>query len=121
MMLGRSLATNMKQNMENTAKYDGHQPEQREKYKKTIDKYEKVMKVIKGREASIVTEDAVMSDSMKNIQMRKFFIFVLFVIIGTIAVLYLFGKSIIMTITILTIYYIALYLFIVVKQDHYYE
>ena len=120
MMLGRSLATNMKQNMENTTKYDDHQPKQREKYQKTIDKYEKVMKVIKGREANIVTEDAIMSDSMKNIQMRKLFIFVFFVIIGTIAVLYLFGNSLIMIITILTIYYIALYVLIVVKQNEYY-
>ena len=121
MMLGRSLATNMKQNMDNTAKYDDQQPKQREKYQKTIDKYEKVMKVIKGRESSIITEDAIMSNSMKNIQMRKLFIFVLFVIIGTIAVLYLFGNSIIMIIIILTIYYISLYVLIVVKQDHYYE
>jgi hypothetical protein len=118
MVLGRSLATTMQQNMENTAKYNEQQPKQREKYQKTIAKYEKVMKAIKGQKATIVTEDAIMSDSMKNIQMRKIFIFILFAIVGTAAILYLFSNSIMIAVIVLIIYYIALYLLMVVKQNN---
>ena len=76
------------------------------------------MKAIKGQKATIVTEDAIMSDSMKNIQMRKIFIFILFAIVGTAAILYLFGNSIMIAVIVLIIYYIALYLLMVVKQNN---
>lgn len=121
MTLGHSLATNMKQNMDNTDKYNDQQPKQREKYNKTIENYDKIMKILKNDKSSIVTEDAIVSDSIKNIQMQKIFIFMFLVIIGTIAIIYVFGKSIIMIITILTVYYIALYVLIVLKQDDYHN
>ena len=121
MALGHSLATNMKQNMKKTEKYDDHQPKQREKYQKTLENYERIMKVIKGRKANIVTEDAIVSDSVKNIQMQKLMIFLFFVIVGTIVIIYLFGNSIFVILLILTVYYIALYVLIVVKQNHYYN
>ena len=120
MTLGHSLATNMKINMDNADKYNDQQPKQREKYNKTIENYDKIMKFLKNDKSSIVTEDAIVNDSVKNIKKQQIFIFMFFIVIGTIAIIYVFGKSIILIITILTIYYILLYVLIVVKQDHYY-
>lgn len=121
MAMGHSLATNMKRNLDNADKYNDQQPKQREKYNKTIEKYSKIMKHMRNEKTNIVTEDAIMSDSVKTIQMKKLMIFLFFVIVGTIVIIYLFGNSIFIILLLLTVYYIALYVLIVVKQNHYYN
>ena len=117
MAMGTSLATNLRNNLENAQKYNKEQPIQREKYQKTLDKYEKITHIINKRETDIVTEDAISHDAIKNIQMRKMFFFLFFLIIGTIAIIYLLGFSKIMIAIVLTIYYIGLYVLVIVKDN----
>jgi hypothetical protein len=117
MSLGATLATNMKKNIANAQKYNNNQPVQREKYQKTLNQYEKIINVINNRKIDIDTEDAISADAKKNVHMRKIFIYLCLVIIGTIVIFYLFGFSKIMVAIILTIYYIALYILVTMKDS----
>lgn len=117
MTMGTTLATNLRKNLENAQKYNNQQPIQREKYQKTLNKYEKIVNVINNSEEDIITENAISSDAKKNIQMRKLFMYLLLVIIGTVVIIYLFGFSKIMIAIILTVYYIALYILVTVKDS----
>lgn len=117
MLMGTTLATKMRKNIQDAQKYNNEQPIQREKYQKTLDKYEKIINVIKNRESNIVTEDAISHDAFKNIQMRKLFIFIILVIIGTIVIIYLLGFSKIMVAIVLLIYYISLYVLVSIENN----
>jgi hypothetical protein len=116
MDMGSSLAQRMQANIKDATKYNDAQPKKREKYNKTLAKYEKVVNVINNRHTNIVTEDAISHDAFKNVQMRKLFIFLILVIIGTLAIIYFLGFSKIMMIVILTIYYIGLYVLVAMKD-----
>ena len=116
MSLGTSLATNMKKNMENAEKYNKEQPSQREKYNKTLEKYEKIMNVIQQRKTDIYTEDAISQDAMKNVEMRQMFIYFVLAIIGTIIIVYAFGFSKITILVLLAVYYVALYVLVASKD-----
>lgn len=117
MSMGSSLATNMNKNMENAEKYNKEQPAQREKYNKTLEKYEKIINVIENRKTDIYTEDAISQDSIKNVKMRQMFIYFVLVIIGTIVIVYTFGFSKIAILVVLALYYVGLYVLIVSKDQ----
>ena len=116
MTMGNTLASNMEKNMANADKYINEQPEQREKYRKTLDKYKRAISIIHKQNYDIETENAISEDAIKNVKMREMFIYLILVIAGTIAIIYLFGYSRTLILVLLVVYYIGLYVLVAMKD-----
>lgn len=114
--LATNLVGKMKTHMEQADKYNKLQPEKRAKYNDTISKYEKVINLVKTHDTNLATENAISQNALSNVRMREMFMFVVLLIIGTVAIVYFLGFSKLILFIVLTLYYIALYVLVVMKD-----
>lgn len=114
--LATNLVGKMKTQIQHADKYNKLQPEKRAKYNDTIAKYEKVINLVKTHDTNLATENAISQNALSNVRMREMFMFVVLLIIGTVASVYFLGFSKLILFIVLTLYYIALYVLVVMKD-----